>query len=137
MHNFVQYDTEFAGWYHAIRILVPSAKFDVSSFAYYFRSCISRTCTCQVSCTTFAYSGNDLNLYSYSQQYYLTRTRSDPFISAVYVPSLSMYMFVAVPISYVVVDSAPVGNAWSLDVGFVIPERLSLLYVSKLYVFYT
>ena len=40
-------------------------------------------------------------------------------------------MFVADPISYVVVDSAPVGNAWILDVGFVIPERLSLLYVSK------
>src|SRR6056300_1357230 len=57
---------------------------------------------------------------------------SDPFISAVYVPSLSMYMFVAVPISYTVVVSAPVSNAWILDVGFVRPERLSLLYPSKL-----
>ena len=45
-----------------------------------------------------------------------------------------MYMFVAVPISYVVVDSAPVGNAWILDVGFVISLSVNLLYVSKVIV---
>ena len=56
----------------------------------------------------------------------------DPFISAVYVPVSSMCMFVAVPISYVVVDRAPVGNAWILDAGLVIPESFSLVNISKL-----